>query len=220
MKLIVGLGNPGLIYTGSRHNIGFAVLKSLASSLKVTFKRDNSVSSLVCVAKVGKQNLILALPQTFMNLSGVAVKSLLKKFKVLPEDLLVVCDDLDLELGRMKIRQLGSSGGHRGLASIIEHMGTQNFNRLRIGISRPKNSVDAAEYVLSGFLRNEKMIVQEVKVDALNCCLSWVEDGIVETMNTFNTRVEMNPAPSVNSNNRRSEGKTNKLTDKQKEGAG
>ena len=188
MRLIVGLGNPGLAYAGSRHNIGFAVLKSLASSLKVVLKRDNSSFALVGIAKPGQQALILALPQTFMNLSGIAVKSLLKKFKAKPENLLVVCDDLDLELGRMKIRQLGSSGGHRGLTSIIEHLGTQNFNRLRIGIGRPKNAADAAEYVLSGFLRKEKMIIQEVKEDALNCCMSWAEKGIVETMNTFNKK--------------------------------
>ena len=184
------MGNPGLTYAGTRHNIGFAVLKSLASSLKVAFKRDNSVLSLVGTAKLGQQDLVLALPQTFMNLSGVAVKSLLKKFKIKSEDLLVVCDDLDLELGRMKIRQLGSGGGHRGLTSIIEQVGTQNFSRLRIGIGRPKNATDAAEYVLAGFLRKEKLTVQEIKEDALNCCLSWAEKGIVETMNTFNTRSE------------------------------
>ena len=188
MKLIVGLGNPGLVYAGSRHNIGFTVLKSLASSLKVSFKRDNTVLSLVGASKLGREDLILALPQSFMNLSGVAVKSLLKKFKAKPEDLLVVCDDLDLDLGRMRIRQNGSSGGQRGLASIIEHLGTSDFNRLRIGIGRPKSSVDAAEYVLASFLNKEKIIVQEVKVDALNCCLSWAKNGIVETMNMFNLR--------------------------------
>jgi PTH1 family peptidyl-tRNA hydrolase len=188
VKLIVGLGNPGLTYAGTRHNIGFTVLKSLASSLKVAFKRDKSVSSLVGTAKLGHHDLVLALPQTFMNLSGVAVKALLKKFKVKPEDLLVVCDDLDLELGRMKIRQNGSSGGQRGLTSIIEQIGLQNFNRLRIGIGRPKNAIDAAAYVLAGFLRKEKMIVQEIKEEALNCCVSWAEKGIVETMNIFNTR--------------------------------
>lgn len=188
MKLIVGLGNPGLIYAGSRHNIGFAVLKSLAGSLKAVLKRDNSSSALVGIAKLGREELILALPQTFMNLSGIAVNSLLKKFKAKPENLLVVCDDLDLELGRMKIRQFGSSGGHRGLTSIIEHLGTRNFNRLRIGIGRPKNAADAAEYVLSGFSPKEKMILQEIKEDALNCCMSWVEKGIVETMNMFNKK--------------------------------
>jgi PTH1 family peptidyl-tRNA hydrolase len=123
-----------------------------------------------------------------MNLGGQAVSALLKKFKSSPEDLLVVCDDLDLELGRMKIRPSGSSGGHRGLVSIIEHLGTQNFSRLRIGIGRPKNSNDAADYVLAGFLRGQKMLVQEVKEDAVNCCLSWAEKGVVETMNMFNLR--------------------------------
>jgi peptidyl-tRNA hydrolase, PTH1 family len=188
VKLIVGLGNPGLIYAGSRHNIGFTVLKSLASSLKVALKRDSLVFALVGRAKVAEHTVILALPQTFMNLSGRAVCALLRKYKISPEDLLVVCDDLDLELGRMKIRPFGSSGGQRGLGSIIEHLGTQNFSRLRIGIGRPKITVDAAKYVLAGFLRKEQAIVQEVKVDALNCCLSWVEKGIVETMNIFNTR--------------------------------
>ena len=188
MKLIVGLGNPGLIYAGSRHNIGFTVLKSLAGSLKVTFKRDSSVLVLVGKAKVAQQEVILALPQTFMNLSGRAVGALLKKFKVNLEDLLVVCDDLDLELGRIKIRPFGSSGGQRGLDSIIEYLGTQKFSRLRIGIGRPKVTEDTAKYVLAGFLRKEQAIVQEAKVEALNCCLSWVEKGIVETMNMFNTR--------------------------------
>ena len=187
MKLIVGLGNPGLVYAGSRHNIGFAVIKSLARFLKVTLKRDGSVSALVGKAELDQNNLILALPQTFMNLSGIAVKALIKKFKLSPEDLLVVCDDLDLELGKIKIRPQGGSGGQRGLTSIIEHLGTQDFSRLRIGIDRPKNPADAAGYVLSGFLRKEKTIIEEVKEDAVNCCLSWMENGIIKTMDSFNT---------------------------------
>ncbi len=188
MKLIVGLGNPGLIYAGSRHNIGFTVIKSLARSLKVVLKRDSSVSALVGKTSYGQHNLVLALPQTFMNLSGIAVKALLKKFKVSPQELLVVCDDLDLELGRVKIRPLGSSGGQRGMVSIIEHLGTQEFSRLRVGIGRPKNPADAARYVLSGFLRKEKVIVEEAREDAVACALSWVENGIIITMDTFNTR--------------------------------
>jgi PTH1 family peptidyl-tRNA hydrolase len=189
-KLIVGLGNPGLIYAGSRHNIGFAVLKSLASSLKINFKRDSLVSALVAKDKLLAQDLVLALPQSYMNLSGIAVAALLKKFKVNPEDLLVVCDDLDLELGKMKIRPQGSSGGQRGIESIIEQLGTQDFGRLRIGIGRPKSSgkQDVVKYVLSGFLRKEKAAVKQIEDDAVNCCLSWVENGIVQTMNIFNLR--------------------------------
>lgn len=186
MKLIVGLGNPGLIYAASRHNIGFTVLKSLAASLRVEFKKDISVFALVGKLKHAQDEIIFALPQTYMNLSGVAVKALLKKFRITAENVLVVCDDLDLDLGRMKVRPNGSSGGQRGIKSIIEHLGTQNFNRLRIGIGRPKNTEDAAEYVLSGFLSGEKAIVSKVKDEAASCCMSWAEKGITETMNTYN----------------------------------
>ncbi|MCX5694385.1 MAG: aminoacyl-tRNA hydrolase [Candidatus Omnitrophica bacterium] len=186
-KLIVGLGNPGLVYAGSRHNIGFTVVKSLAGSLKINFKRDSSVSALVAKDKTLQQDIILALPQTYMNLSGVAVCALSKKFKVDPENLLVVCDDLDLELGKMKIRPQGSSGGQRGLESIIDRLGTQNFCRLRIGIGRPKNPQDAAKYVLSGFLRKEKTVVKQIEEEAVGCCRNWIDNGIVQTMNVFNT---------------------------------
>ena len=188
MKLIVGLGNPGLIYAGCRHNIGFSVVKSLARSLKVTLKRDRSVFSATGKAKWGEHNIILAMPQTFMNLSGVAVNALLKRFKVSPENLLVICDDLDLELGRIKIRPFGSSGGQRGLQSIIEHIGRGEFSRLRVGIGRPRKSADAARYVLAGFSKKEKEIVEEAKENSASCCLTWVEKGVVETMNMFNTR--------------------------------
>jgi len=185
-KLIVGLGNPGIIYAKNRHNVGFMVLKSLASSLKINFKRESLVSALVAKDRLFGQEVVLALPQRYMNLSGIAVKALLKKFKVDLKDLLVVCDDLDLEPGKIKIRAQGSSGGQRGLESIIEHLGTQDFCRLRIGIGRPKNPQDAARYVLSGFLRQEKVVMQQALEDALSCSLSWVEKGIVETMNVFN----------------------------------
>jgi len=114
------------------------------------------------------------------------VAALFKKFKVDAKDLLVVCDDLDLELGQIKIRPQGSSGGQRGLQSIIERLGTQDFSRLRIGIGRPKNPQDAAKYVLSGFLRKEKTALKQIEEDAVNCCLSWAKNGIVQTMNTFN----------------------------------
>lgn len=186
----MGLGNPGLIYAGSRHNIGFAVLKSLAGSLKINFKRDSSVSAFVAKDKLFGQDIALALPQTYMNLSGIAVAALFKKFKVNPKDLLVVCDDLDLELGQMKIRPQGSSGGQRGIESIIEQLGTQDFGRLRIGIGRPKRSgrQDAAKYVLSGFLRKEKAAVKQIEEDAVSCCLSWIQNGIVPTMNIFNKK--------------------------------
>ncbi|MEI6831573.1 MAG: aminoacyl-tRNA hydrolase [Candidatus Omnitrophota bacterium] len=187
MKLIVGLGNPGLIYAPTRHNIGFQVVKSLARSLKIDLKRDRLIYSIAGKGKCATSDIILAMPQTFMNLSGVAVKACFKKFKVSPADLLVICDDLDLELGRIKIRPGGSSGGQRGIDSIVEQIGTQEFSRLRIGIGRPSKSTDAAKYVLTGFLRKEKALVELAKENSADCCLSWVEKGVVETMNIFNT---------------------------------
>jgi PTH1 family peptidyl-tRNA hydrolase len=188
VKLVIGLGNPGLVYAGSRHNIGFNVVKSLARCLKTAFKRDSSLLSLVAKCDYAGQKVILALPQTFMNLSGSAARALLKRFRMGPEDILVVCDDLDLEVGRIRIRAKGSSGGQRGLASIIEQLGSQDFNRLRFGIGRPPNPEDAARYVLRGFLRGEKALVEEARENAVRCCLSWIENGIISTMDSFNTR--------------------------------
>ena len=188
MKLIVGLGNPGLIYAGSRHNIGFSVIKSLACSLKVNLKRERAVFSVTGESILGRQHIILAMPQTFMNLSGIAVKALLKKYKALPENLLVICDDLDLDLGRIKIRPSGASGGQKGLESIIEQIGTREFNRLRIGIGRPPRSADAARYVLTGFSRKEKLLIEEARENAVRCALSWVEKGIESAMNMFNAK--------------------------------
>lgn len=185
-KLIVGLGNPGLIYAGSRHNIGFTVLKTLTSSLKISFKRDRLAAALVAKDELFGQQVIMALPQKFMNLSGIPVKALLKKFPVDPKNILVVCDDLDLELGKIKLRPQGSSGGQRGLDSIIQHLGSQDFCRLRIGIGRPKNSAHAAAYVLSGFSRNEKAVMEQAKQDAVSCIMSWVEIGTEKTMNIYN----------------------------------
>ncbi|MDD5097898.1 MAG: aminoacyl-tRNA hydrolase, partial [Candidatus Omnitrophica bacterium] len=161
MKLIVGLGNPGLIYAFTRHNIGFQVIKSLARSLKIDLKRDRLIYSLAGKGKCAGQDIILAMPQTFMNLSGMAVKACFKKFKVTPADLLVICDDLDLDLGRIKIRPSGSSGGQRGLDSIIKQIGTPEFSRLRIGIGRPSRPIDAAKYVLTGFARKEKAAAEQ-----------------------------------------------------------
>jgi PTH1 family peptidyl-tRNA hydrolase len=186
IKLIVGLGNPGLIYAASRHNIGFRVVKYLARSLKIGFKADRQVFALVAKGKLSGQEIVLALPQTYMNLSGRAVSALLKKFKLNQDSLLVVCDDLDLELGRLKIRPQGASGGQRGLESIIQGLGSQEFSRLRIGIGRPAKPQDAAEYVLSGFSRQEKEAVRQIEEDAADCCQSWVENGITQTMNIFN----------------------------------
>ncbi len=189
MKLIVGLGNPGRIYTDSRHNIGFSVIKALTKIYKFTLKKDNNTFSLSGKSRIGIDNVIFALPLTFMNLSGLAVCALIKKYKIDLENLLVVCDDLDLGFGLIKIRPAGSSGGHRGLESIIDSLGNQEFARLRIGIGRPlHNNADAANFVLSPFTKKEKGEIKEIIELASDCCLTWVTKGITESMNIFNRR--------------------------------
>jgi PTH1 family peptidyl-tRNA hydrolase len=188
MKLIIGLGNPGRAYLDSRHNIGFLIIKSLAKIYKIPLKRESGTFSLIGRGTIDGQRVTLAMPLTFMNLSGSCVELLLKKYKTLPANLLVICDDLDLELGRLKIRPSGSSGGHRGLQSIMASLGTQDFCRLRVGISRPHKNTAAASYVLSAFTNKEKKQVKEIIARAADCCSVWVTRGIAQSMNIFNKR--------------------------------
>lgn len=189
MKLIVGLGNPGRPYINSRHNIGFSVIGTLAKKYKIALKKEKNILALSGKGRIGGDCVILAMPLTFMNLSGIAVSGLLKRHRVASADLLVVCDDLDLEFARLRLRPFGSSGGHRGLKSVIDSLGTQEFSRLRVGIGRPAGeSADEAEYVLSSFGRNQKIQVKELIAEAADCCAAWVNKGIIDTMNTFNKR--------------------------------
>ncbi len=188
MKLIVGLGNPGKSYAGSRHNVGFATIKALAKIYGIQLKTDRGAFFLSGRGKIEGQNVILAIPLTFMNLSGIAVSALLKKYKLTFDNLLVICDDLDLEFARIKIRASGSSGGHRGIGSIIESLKSQDFPRLRIGIGRPRGDIDPAEYVLSGFNNKEQAKIKEAIGEAVDCCKAWLAKGVMKSMNIFNRR--------------------------------
>lgn len=188
MKLIVGLGNPGSKYLESRHNIGFSVVKALGRIHKIAFKKDGDTFSLSGKGRIAGQSVILGLPLTFMNLSGIAVRALLKKHKISPDKLLVVCDDLDLEFGRQKLKPHGSSGGQRGLQSIIESLKNEGFPRLRIGIGRPLREAQASEYVLSPFNKKEKEGLDRILEKALVCCVSWVREGTSKSMNLFNRK--------------------------------
>jgi PTH1 family peptidyl-tRNA hydrolase len=192
MKLIVGLGNPGRLYINSRHNIGSAVIKALAKSYKISLKKEKGIPSLSAKVKICGESAILAMPLTFMNLSGIAVAGLLKKYRIGLADLLVACDDLDLEFGRLKLRPSGSSGGQRGLESIIESIGSQGFSRLRIGIGRPSRDTDASDYVLSPFTGKEKRQLGQIIEESAECCRSWVSEGVTKTMDIFNRRRSAN----------------------------
>lgn len=188
MKLIVGLGNPGILYAGSRHNIGFQVVKSLAKSEKIALKKEKGIRALSGRGKIEGLDVVLAMPLTFMNLSGEAVRPLLKKYKIGLEDLLVVCDDLDLEFNRFKIRPQGASAGHRGIQSIIDHLGSNEFIRIRIGIGRPEDKLNTSEFVLSHFNRREKIQIPEIVDSAVECCRLWVREGVEKSMNIFNRK--------------------------------
>lgn len=186
----MGLGNPGRAYKDSRHNIGFSAVKALAKIYKVALAKNKAAFSLNAKVKIKGENVILAVPLTFMNLSGKAVEALLKKHKINSENLLVVCDDLDLEFGRLKIRPGGSSGGHRGIESVIRSLKTSEFARLRIGIGRGKADLDVSRYVLSPFSNIEKKERDKIIDKACNCCRVWVSEGILKSMNFFNTRTK------------------------------
>ncbi len=186
MKLIVGLGNPGILYASSRHNIGFQAVKYLAKAKKSVLKKEKGIRALSAKAKIEGIDVVLAFPLTFMNLSGEAVRLLVKKYRIDSGDLLVVCDDLDLEFGRLKIRAIGSSAGHRGVSSIIDSLSSDEFSRLRIGIGRPGNNAAAAEYVLSRFNKREKSELSAIIKRASECCQVWAGEGIEKSMNIFN----------------------------------
>ena len=192
MKLIVGLGNPGRLYSNSRHNIGFMAVRALASRNKVTLKKGLFGSSLTARFHLGKDTVILAQPLTFMNLSGSGIKPLLKKYKVSPDNLLIICDDIDLDFGVLRLRPEGSSGGHNGLESIIRTIATKEFCRLRIGVGRPNEKLDAADYVLAPFKRNELNEIESIIERAVSCAESWIAQGTSETMNTYNKRSKGN----------------------------
>lgn len=188
MKLILGLGNPGKDYIDSRHNIGFSVIRALAKNYKISFKKEKGIPALSGKGRIEDRGVLLAIPLTFMNLSGLAAAGLLKKYKISLDNLLVVCDDMDLELGRLKIRPEGSSGGHRGLDSIIEKLKKTEFPRLRVGIGRPPQGIDASDYVLTGFARKEKGALENGIKKACACCGVWVKQNIIKSMGIFNQR--------------------------------
>jgi len=192
MKLIVGLGNPGRFYVNNRHNVGFRCLDYFARKQGISLNLRRARSQLG-MGEVGGTKVVLAKPRTFMNLSGEAVAALMRRHRLPIEDLLVIYDDLDLPLGKIRIRERGSSGGHKGMKSIIARLGSQNFPRIRVGIA-PRGEgaedfakrVDTVEYVLSDFAAEEKPIIREVYpevADAIHCLIT---DGVTAAMNKHN----------------------------------
>ena len=192
MKLIVGLGNPGRGYARNRHNIGFMCLGDFARKQGIRFDRKRGKAR-TGIGEVAGEGVILARPQTFMNLSGESVSRLVSGFDIALDDLLVVHDDLDLSLGKIRLRRGGSSGGHKGVDSIISSLGSQDFPRLRVGIGRPASSENHSEngegiisYVLSDFTPVEKQIVAQVIPRVSEAMLYLLTDGLLPAMNRYN----------------------------------
>ncbi len=183
--LIIGLGNPGRDYRENRHNIGFMLLDRLAVKLNARFTRLQSKALVASVAYL-KRKVILAKPQTFMNLSGQPVQGLVRFYKLPLTNLLVAHDDLDLPPGTIRIRPDGGSAGQKGMESIIERLGTDEFARIRLGIGRPPGQMQAPDYVLQDFSDAEKTIISETLNRAVDAALTFMVEGLGAAMNKYN----------------------------------
>ena len=184
MKLIVGLGNPGAQYKGTRHNIGFAVIDEIARRAAVGFE-SAPAEAVIAKWRRPEGGVLLAKPLTFMNLSGHAVGELARYFKVEVPDVLIVVDEVQLPLGRLRARARGSAGGHNGLKSVIAHLG-DDFSRLRIGVGRGEQQRDLADHVLSRFEKEEAPEVERMTTRAADAAEMFITSGIAAVMNGFN----------------------------------
>ena len=193
MNLIVGLGNPGRGYANNRHNVGFICLSHFAMTQGIQFDKKQGKARIV-TGEVAGNKVVLAKPQTYMNLSGESVSRLIKKFDINLNDLLVIHDDLDLPLGKIRIRHGGSSGGHKGINSIINELGSQDFIRLRVGIGHPAEIKDTTEfsndeiitYVLGDFTPDEKQTIAQVIPKVSEAILCLLTEGLTVAMNKYN----------------------------------
>lgn len=187
--LIVGLGNPGAKYENTRHNIGFRCVETLAARHGLSFDKKQSKAK-VALGSIEGTPVLLAKPQTFMNLSGEAIGALANFYKIPPEQIMVIFDDLDLPLGTLRIRKSGGTSGQKGMKSITQHLGTQEFPRIRFGISRPPGRMDPAAYVLRPFEEKDAILVEETIDRACKSVELWLVEGINKAMNLYNGTTE------------------------------
>ncbi|GGM36706.1 peptidyl-tRNA hydrolase [Paraliobacillus quinghaiensis] len=185
MKCIVGLGNPGRKYRKTRHNIGFMVIDEIArrNEWDLNKKKFNGHYTM---ETVNQEKIILLEPQTYMNLSGESLKPLMDYYELEEKDIVVVYDDLDLPTGKIRLRQKGGHGGHNGIKSIIEHLGTKDFNRLRVGVDRPIAGMSVVDHVLGKFNKEQALMVKDSIEKAADACESWMKKPFHEVMNEFN----------------------------------
>jgi len=189
MLLVVGLGNPPTKYSLSRHNIGYRCIETLAAQNNLSIS-ERTPNSLISSGTIGAEEIILAKPTTYMNESGIAIQSLLRKLRLSPEQLVVIYDDMDLPVGKIRIRPGGGAGGHNGIRSIISYLNTSHFTRIRFGIGRPQGSTDPIGHVLSDFTKIENTIVATTINQVCAAIKSIAKDGVQIAMTHHNT----NPA--------------------------
>jgi PTH1 family peptidyl-tRNA hydrolase len=197
-KLIVGLGNPGKRYEGTRHNVGFEVLRQVISSTQAEGPRAKFEGELYEGTWAGTKLLLLA-PHTFMNLSGRSVRAAVQYLQLPLSEILVVCDDFNLPLGRLRFRPGGSSGGQRGLENIIQELGSPEFPRLRIGIGPLPPLMDATDFVLGRFSQEEKLVLQPILETAAKAVLDWISLGTTVCMHRYNG-LQLAPGPTKSGN--------------------
>lgn len=187
MKVIIGLGNPGKDYKKTRHNVGFMTIEKLAKELKIDVAKSK-FNAVYGETNYKGEKVIIMKPMTYMNSSGVAVRDLVNFFKIDPEDIIVIYDDVDIEFGDIRVRKQGSAGSHNGMKSIIYQIRNDQFPRIRIGIGKKHEQQDLANFVLNNFSKEEMEVIENSTELAAEAALDFVENGIDHTMNNFNNR--------------------------------
>lgn len=185
MKMIVGLGNPGKKYEQTRHNVGFLAIDEIARKLDAP-AMQSKFNGMYTVVHRPEGKVMLVKPLTYMNLSGECVRPLMDYYNIDVEDVIVLYDDLDFPPGEMKMRQKGSAGGHNGMKSLIAHLGTTDFKRIRLGVGRPTNGMKITDYVLGNFSKEEMPDIQQMIDQSADACIDWLQSPFNEVMNKFN----------------------------------
>ncbi|MFA6808938.1 MAG: aminoacyl-tRNA hydrolase [Eubacteriales bacterium] len=184
MKAVIGLGNPGIKYRGTKHNVGFMLLERMTTSLRLKYRTD--FRGKVAEDKIGQEKVLFLKPYTYMNLSGISVAELKGYYKLSGKDLLIIHDDMDLPFGKLRFRSKGSAGGHNGIKSVITEIETNEFWRLKIGVGRPSENFDVISHVLSSFNREESKQLEEILIEAEKGVMLWLEGRETEAMSQYN----------------------------------
>lgn len=187
MYIIAGLGNPTREYEKTRHNVGFEVIDILSDKLSAPV-REKKHKAFCGAGRIGSEKVLLAKPQTFMNLSGESIRAMADYYKVEADHIIIICDDINLAEGQLRIRTKGSAGGHNGLKNIINHLGTQEYPRIRVGVGQKPTDMDLADYVLGRFPKAQEEMMVQAYEDAANAACLMITDGVSAAMNHFNRK--------------------------------